>query len=481
MIKTIQLCNQSTSSGQEPVAESEMPDVLAIIPGIIPSTSILIIKPLLQLSRAGLIKLQIVLESSVKQKQVAQADLIMFCRNTEPRYSSTLDLTRQMGIPYIYDLDDNFFELSENTELGAYHRQPDRIALLKEYISGAALVRVYSRTMLDYIRPINPKVIRAFAPIDFGRIDRAVKEFEDTVKLVFSTSSYQNDLLSIVLPAIDSILRKYKGRVEAHFWGVKPTGLKGENWYFHRFIMDYDRFLRKFSRAHYDIGLAPMRNDLFHNSKTNNKFREYGACGIAGIYSDMEVYSANVRHGSTGLLVANRTECWHEAIVQLIENSELRRDMASMAREYVLHHYSQDLFEHVTLDLIRQTVLLKSGRDEKHIYRTLNIAAHPRLGNFAKIARKFRNWRNRMKILEKNPISFFLWMAARSLYVRWYFFNYRIATSSAFQRLRRRKMKSRGPGHIRINSIGTHISTLGAQASRRPSNSTADNFHNTSR
>jgi glycosyltransferase involved in cell wall biosynthesis len=428
---------------------SDRPHVLAIIPGIIPSTSILIIKPLLQLSRAGLIKLQIALESSVKPKQIAWADLVMFCRNTEPRYRPILELIRQAGIPYVYDLDDNFFELSEDTELGAYHRHPDRIALLRDYIGGATLVRVYSQAMLEYIRPINANVIKSFAPIDFGCIDSAAKKNEDLIKMVFSTSSYQNDLLSIVLPAIDKILCEHKGRVEAHFWGVKPRGLTGGNWYFHRFIMDYDRFLHKFSRAHYDIGLAPMRDDLFHNSKTNNKFREYGACGIAGIYSDVEVYSASVQHGSTGLLVPNRTECWQEAIAKLIENPVLRRDLALRANEFVRRNYSQDLFEHFTLDFIRQTVLMKSNRNQTHEFCASRITARQKLGNVTKFARKLGNWRSRMKILDKNPIAFFLWLAARSLYVRWSLFSYRIATSSASTRFRG------GKDHITDKKRGT--------------------------
>ncbi len=420
---------------------SEAPHVLAILPGIIPSTSILIIKPLLQLSLSGSIKLQIVLESAVKQKQIAWADLAMFCRNTEPRYSHNFELIRQMGIPYIYDLDDNFFELSDSTELGAYHRQPDRIALLREYIRDAALVRVYSQPMLEFVRRINKNVINTFGPIDFRRIDTAAIKTGNSIKLVFSTSSFQNDLLSIVLPAIDKILQEYEGKVEAHFWGVKPRGLSRDNWYFHRFIMDYDRFLRRFSRAHYDIGLAPMRNDLFHNSKTNNKFREYGACGIAGIYSDVEVYSTSVQHGSTGLLVPNHTDGWHEAIVQLIENQDLRQKLTMQAQEYVRQNYSQERFENLTLDLIRQTVRREIIRNKELEYHPSKNQPHQRRGNLAGVVRKFRNWRNRMRILDKNPISFFFWMAARSLFVRWCILNYRLATSPVFTRIRGTKAR----------------------------------------
>ena len=303
---------------------SDRPHVLAILPGIIPSTSILIIKPLLQLSKSGRIRLKIVLESAAKKKQIEWADLVLFCRNTEPRFRRNLELILQLGIPYIYDLDDNFFELPENTELGAYHRHPDRIAQLREYLECADLVRVYSQPMLECIRPINENVIQTFGPIDFRRIDATRRKTDDRIRLVFSTSSYQNDLLSIVLPAVDRILKKYSGKVEAHFWGVKPKALSGQaHVHFHKYIMDYDGFLRSFSRAQYDIGLSPMLDDPFHRSKTNNKFREYGACGIAGIYSDGVVYSTCVQNGETGLLVQNHPDHWFDAIERLIENPDL--------------------------------------------------------------------------------------------------------------------------------------------------------------
>jgi glycosyltransferase involved in cell wall biosynthesis len=412
--------------------EAEMPRILAILPGIIPSTSILIIKPLLQLSISGRIQLKIVLESTVHQRQIEWAELIMFCRNTEPRYKSNLERILRLGIPYIYDLDDNFFELPENTELGAYHRHPDRIALLKEYLKWANLVRVYSRPMLEYIHPMNQNVQRAFGPIDFRRIDASVGEKSNSIKIVFPTSSYQNDLLSMALPALEKILQKYNGRVEAHFWGVKPTGMTpSARIHCHRFIMDYDRFLHQFSQAHYDIGLAPMRDDLFHRSKTNNKFREYGACGIAGIYSDVETYSTCVQNEITGLLVKNDTDSWYNAMARLIEDPALARNLKSQSQEYVRRHYSQELFENLLWQRIQET-LDKTVRqkESQRPLKTIQPEWEAQISQSG-IARKIRTWRNRMKMLDKNPVSFFFWLACRSLFVRWSLLSFRIATSPA--------------------------------------------------
>jgi glycosyltransferase involved in cell wall biosynthesis len=408
---------------------SYRPHILAILPGIIPSTSILIIKPLLQLSKSGCIRLQIVLESAAKQNQIEWADLVMFCRNTEPRYRRNLELILQLGIPYIYDLDDNFFELPENTELGAYHRHPDRIAQLREYLAYADLVRVYSQPMLECIGPISRNVIKTFGPIDFSGIDATAEKTDDRIRLVFSTSSYRNDLLSIILPAVDKILQEHDGKVEAHFWGVKPKGLSSRaHAYFHKFIMDYDSFLRSFSRAHFDIGLAPMLNDPFHRSKTNNKFREYGACGIAGIYSNVEVYTACVRNEETGLLVQNNFDNWHNEISRLIKNPDLLKKIKRQSQEFIRQHYSQEQFESCSWELIQKIAGEKRHRVISPVCRmNSNQMDGSGADIISRISQKIRTWKSWMKVLEKNPAAFFFWLAGRFLFVHRSFLQYRIA------------------------------------------------------
>ena len=102
---------------------------------------------------------------------------------------------------------------------------------------------------------------------------------------------------------------------------------------------------RSFSSAGYDIGLAPMVDDDFHRAKTNNKFREYGASGIAGIYSDVPLYSAWIENDKTGLLVENLPEAWYAAMVRLIENPSLRQQIAQVARDKVKGLYSEEQFE----------------------------------------------------------------------------------------------------------------------------------------
>ena len=175
------------------------------------------------------------------------------------------------------------------------------------------------------------------------------------MKLIYATSRLDDSLGRIFLPALRRLMDEEGPRVEAHFWGPRPPAELPAVRH-HAVVHDYDRFLRRFSAAGFEIGLAPLADDVFHRSKTNTKFREYGACGIAGVYSDVEVYSDCVRHGETGLLVGNDAEAWYRALRRLVDDADLRERIRRQARAEIEEHYAQEKFEAVFLRQIEQLV-----------------------------------------------------------------------------------------------------------------------------
>jgi hypothetical protein len=165
------------------------------------------------------------------------------------------------------------------------------------------------------------------------------------VKIVYATSRRDDTLYQIFVPALRQVLAEYPERVEMHFWGVAPEEFRGvPGVRFRKFILNYDQFLSQFARHGFDIGLAPLPDDVFHQSKTNNKFREYGACGIAGIYSNVSVYTGSVTDGKVGLLVENDPQAWYVALKRLIDDAGLRCRLGEAARRDLLEAYPADAF-----------------------------------------------------------------------------------------------------------------------------------------
>ncbi len=331
------------------------PRVVAILPRLSPSSWINVVKPLVSLHAAGLVRAWVTLEGIASPRDLEGADLAVFCRNVRPDRAGLLRLAVAAGIPVLYDLDDNFYEIAPDSSVGRAVAQPGQLAMLTEYLSVASLVRVYSQPLLERAKMLNSHVELVSGAVDLGQVRPPAKSHGGPVKLVYATSRLDDPLGRIFFPAVRRLMDERGAQIEAHFWGPRPPAeLPGAR--HHALVHDYDRFLRGFSAAGFDIGLAPLIDDLFHRSKTNTKFREYGACGMAGVYSDVDVYANCVRDGETGLLVANDSEAWYRALRQLADNPHLRKKIGRQAQAVVEEHFSQESFEAVFLRQIEQLV-----------------------------------------------------------------------------------------------------------------------------
>jgi hypothetical protein len=317
-----------------------------------------VVKPLLRLHEAREIRAHIQLESMASVGELQKADVALFCRNVESGHRRLLDTALRAQIPVIYDLDDNFFLLPSGTAAAKKYGRAECRAMLEEYLAAADLVRVYSRPIYERVWPLNASVEIVRGVVD-GRQLRArpVENSKQAVKIVFATSRLDDTLHRHFVPALAQLQAKRPGQIEVHFWGPKPPAeLPGAR---HRaMIHDYDRYLQSLAEAQFDIGLAPLDNDLFHRSKTDTKFREYGASGVAGIYSAVDVYAA-VQDGQTGLIVASNTDAWLAALSRLIDDQTLRTNIQRQARAYVNEHYSPERFD---ATLLRQITSLADRR-----------------------------------------------------------------------------------------------------------------------
>ena len=368
--------------------------ILAVLPALMPSTNILVVEPLMHLLNLEKIQLRVRLENlDVHFSDMEWADLVIFCRNTEPAYDMVQDLLI-LGKAYIYELDDNLFELPRDTPESVYYSTPERIAQLEKYIKHAGLVRVYSQPLATQIKQYTSKVKLAQPPVNLSHIPATSPSRDpQKLKIVFSTSRRISDNRSqIFMKDLIRVLKENDKNIELHFWGFIPEELKDlPSVKFHRFTPNYQKYMQAMYNEAYDIGLAPMKNDLFHNSKTNNKFREYGACWIAGIYSSTDLYSSCVVDGKTGLLVSNEEDSWYQAIVRLMNDTLLRQSIQAEARGVVEREYSLDTFARLLLQDIEQvfsTSYKPAALENNNTYKATKLG-HPqnRIPGFYRITK----------------------------------------------------------------------------------------------
>lgn len=87
----------------------------------------------------------------------------------------------------------------------------------------------------------------------------------------------------------------------------------------------------------FDIGLAPLVQHVWNESKSSLKALEYGALSIPVVASAVGPYPEYVRHGETGFLVRNDDE-WGDYLRLLVNDADLRAEMGRNGREQAAEH-----------------------------------------------------------------------------------------------------------------------------------------------
>lgn len=316
------------------------PRVVAVLPGLYASTIIGVAKPLMQLHATGAIDLELTFQFLVRPRHVERADVLVTCHSIDPAHAWFLDRARELRIPLVYEIDDNLLEPPPDVPGMQYLREPARQAALRHCVRQATLIRTYAPALKRHLQPMNPRIVLVDGPLDWSLVPfRRQEQGVARVQLVYATGRVQDSIGSMIAGPLQRVLATH-ANVDVTLWGPRLPGVSDHPRVRHReLIRDYDRFFQQFARAGFDIGLAPLHDDPFHRCKSNNKFREYAACRIAGVYSDTEVYRGSVVDGITGLLVPPHEDAWVGAISRLIEDVALRRRIQDEAERYARAHY----------------------------------------------------------------------------------------------------------------------------------------------
>lgn len=278
-------------------------------------------------------------------------DLVILDRLWRPDIS--LDLARALvaairrrGSRFIYALDDDFLSLR-----GPYiGRAPAEIATIVEYwLAEADALLVTTAPLAARYAPYNPNCLIVPNALDErllagGRAAPVATPFGPRPLVIgcMGTRTHDEDF-ALLLPAWQAIHAAYGDAAEFQVAGVttddaalRATGLPIRALRFAPAEVDYPAFMLWFtSHVRWDIAVAPLADTPFNRAKSDIKFLDYCALGVAGVFSDVAAYQGSVRHGETGWLVENSPAAWAAALVRLLRDEELRLQTAANARRYL--------------------------------------------------------------------------------------------------------------------------------------------------
>lgn len=319
-------------------------NVLVIGSDKIPSYKIGVEQPLRYLEKRKVCQFDVRPDDLVEISKLAAADVVIFFRTVHPQAYKCLELAREMGKKTVYVIDDHFLAMPPSTDIGRYYHDPIKRETYVKFLKNAHIVKVASEFFAKHLEThFHPNQVVCFpGSVDFSVIEGLKKNKNNQDKIVIGYEGGRKEAaFEPVKRALRGIIRKYGDKVRIEFFGYAPDGLEGKpQVYVDRHFSDYKNFLKRLYQAGWDIGLAPLERTLLHDCKTNNKYREYGSCLIAGIYSLSPAYERWVTDQENGLLVSETRDDWYSAIEKMIEQPELRQKIIDRAERKAKENFS---------------------------------------------------------------------------------------------------------------------------------------------
>lgn len=275
----------------------------------------------------------------LRPEEIAPNVLPLFIRCADP---TSLPWARALVAhdrPYLYYLDDDFWGLNDGSPLALYYSDPSVRRSLDYFVGNAQAVLTNSTVLAEVLRARARAIEVLPTFFDFSLLPDVEPTQSNEIRIGFAGSSSRVGDLELISPMVQPLIGQFPN-VVFEFAGAFPKGIVANDRvrYFPP-IESYPDFIRFKASRGWSIGLAPLQDRPANLAKTDNKFREYGACRIAGIYSSSRPYTDVVADGVTGVLVENTADAWREAVIALILEPQRRASIASAAYQHVRKRY----------------------------------------------------------------------------------------------------------------------------------------------
>lgn len=273
---------------------------------------------------------------------VFQHDIIIFQKTFSHYHRLLQHLAVRIGKRTYLDIDD----------LPSRTSSPVTLRNFKVMATRAQGVIAGSRALQEYAcgMEIRTHLVPSTIKLDQYRADEKLpSENEEGAPVVVgwigNGRHYKDDILAILKPALEGLPKKREvefrlvgslGESELknaldHIPGISFRPIDQIDW--------ADPDMVRSALLGFDIGVYPLKTNLYNQYKCGFKALEYMAMGIPVVASPVGANHAIIDHGRTGFL-AHTTDDWIKYLSELILNPQIRREMGARGRRVVENSFS---------------------------------------------------------------------------------------------------------------------------------------------
>lgn len=335
---------------------------------------------------------------SVSRKELEWADIVLLGRLDGWYEYRLVKALKECGKYLIYIMDDDLLDIPVGLSVSQYYQRKDVQSQIRAMIDMSGAILSTSRLLLEKYGQGKERLLTdgfAVDPVAYTSRTEHVP-----IRIGFAGSmDRQSDVETILCYALRKVKERYGDRVSIEFFGVAPAFASEINAIVIPYVDNYDLYRDKLNERQWDIGLAPMAETPFHSKKYYNKFIEYAAAGIVGIFSAVEPYLQLQKETEIGIFCENRPDEWYQAICLLIDNTQLRERLRHNANEYVRERLTDECAANTLKDRMEEILRYRAPKRRVPIcLEALKMAGLCRRGLDALYKYK---WRIPQKLWEK--------------------------------------------------------------------------------
>jgi glycosyltransferase involved in cell wall biosynthesis len=286
-------------------------------------------------------------------------DFFIAQRGAHRRAYSILDIINRVGGAYVCEIDDLLTEIPDF--LGHHSGLIENKNIITGLISRAALVTCTQEKLRQQMLRFN-KQARICGNYGDPYLLPRYQARQDTgggsiVTILIAASD--RILVHFLMDALARILKAHPERVKLVVVGpigdeFRKCGVDAR----YVDIIPHLEFTDFASGLENPIGVIPLDDSEFSSCKSAVKYFDYSVAGLVTVCSNVTPYKDVIVNGVNGVLVANTTEAWFDALNALVVDGALRADIAHRAAKHVRELHGLDVVMTQWYDVI-DTMLLR--------------------------------------------------------------------------------------------------------------------------